>query len=54
MGEWLGCLLAVLGVDGSSFVKASQRCEGFESEMCTHLGPWIRIRIPNADSDPGV
>ena len=28
VGEWLGCSLAVLEVDGSSLLTASQRCDG--------------------------
>ncbi len=31
VGEWLGHLLAFLGVDGSSLLTASQRCDGFNS-----------------------
>ena len=31
VGEWLGRLLAVLGVDGSSILSASQRCDGWNS-----------------------
>ena len=29
--EWLGCLLAVLGVDGSILLTPSQRCDGWNS-----------------------
>ena len=31
VGEWLGCSCAVLGVDGSSLLTASQRCDGLNS-----------------------
>ncbi len=31
VGEWLGHSLAVRGVDGSSLLTASQRCDGLNS-----------------------
>ena len=31
VSEWLGHSLAVLGVDGSSLLAASQRCDGLNS-----------------------
>ena len=31
VGGWLGCSLAVLEVDGSSLLTASQRCVGLNS-----------------------
>ncbi len=31
VGEWLGRMYAVLGVDGSSILTATQRCEGLSS-----------------------
>ncbi len=33
LGEWLGCSLTVVGVDGSSLVTAPQRCDGFNFTM---------------------
>ncbi len=31
LGEWLGHALAVVGVEGSSLLTASQRCDGLNS-----------------------
>ena len=38
MGEWLGHSLAVLGVDGSSLLTASQKYDGLNSTYASLLG----------------
>ncbi len=38
VGEWLGHSLAVLGLDGSSLLTASQRYDGLNSSYAYLLG----------------
>ncbi len=38
LGEWLGHLLAVLGVDGSNLLKAQLRCDYVHSLYASLLG----------------
>ena len=43
MGEWLGRSLAVLGIDGSSLVTASQRFYGLNFPTSNCKVPFIRV-----------